>query len=80
MLKDAKMEMMRTDTRLMIFLFLPTRPVFREIHEYVGIITPPSVQIAGTTFLLIEASAKKPHHSSVLAEMQVVSLQHTKIA
>jgi hypothetical protein len=77
MRKDAKMEEMRADTRLMIFLCLPTRPVF------------PSLRVRGNnhsanrtnrpySFCLNQSLGEKAALLFSLAETQLVFLQNTK--
>jgi hypothetical protein len=74
-----KWKKMRADTRLMIFLsFFTDASGLPRVQEYVGIISPPIVQIARTASVLTKSLGEKAALLFSVAEMQPVSLQNTK--
>jgi hypothetical protein len=69
---------MRADTRLMIFTFFTDASGLPRVQEYVGIIIPPIVQITRTA-RVNQSLGEKAALLFGLTEMQLVSLQNTKV-
>ena len=78
MRKDAKMEEDQSWHAFDDLSFFTDASGLPRVQEYVGIISPPIVQIARTASVLIKSLDEEAALLFSVAEMQPVSLQNTK--